>query len=80
MPIRDRRCNASQNSEAFLLSNIHPQYKKHNTSIWKSLENMVRLKWNVPAFRNTLYVKKVATITSNKIYDKKTWSNLIVPK
>lgn len=79
-PSADRRCSLSQNAQTFLLSNIHPQFKKHNTSIWKALENMVRLKWNVPAFRDTLYVVKAATITDSLIYEKKTWSNLIVPK
>ena len=78
-PSMDRRANETANLQTFYLSNIQPQYKKHNLSIWKRVENLVHNIWNSSNFRDTLYVVKAATIDDDKILSY-TWSSLIVPK
>ena len=67
-PSMARLCSEEQNAQTFLLSNIVPQYPKHNTSIWKRVENIIDRKLNTAAFRDTLYiVKGIDVITSTRV-------------
>ena len=67
-PSMARQCSEEQNAQTFLLSNIVPQYPKHNTSIWKRVENIIDKKLNTSAFRDTLYiVKGIDVQTSTRV-------------
>lgn len=78
-PSMDRLCSEEANRQTFYLSNCQPQYKRHNLSLWRSLENMISDKWNSPFFRDTLYVVKAATIDSLHVVSR-TWTHLLVPQ
>ena len=58
-PSSDRQCSVEQNKQTFFLSNMQPQWQKHNGEQWADLESDVR-KW--AARCDTLYVVKAATI------------------
>ena len=58
-PSADRRASDDQQALTYFLSNMQPQWQKHNEAQWASLEGDVR-KW--AARCDTLYVVKAATI------------------
>ena len=66
-PSADRQCTKEQNKQTFFLTNMQPQWQKHNGGLWKNLEDLVRnfatddSKTN--AHCDTLYIVKAATIT-----------------
>ena len=66
-PSADRQCTVEQNKQTFYLTNMQPQWQKHNGGLWKNLEDLVRnfatddSKTN--AHCDTLYIVKAATIT-----------------
>ena len=78
-PSADRLCSREQNDQTFLLSNMQPQYQKHNGGLWSKLEAQVR-KWNNAAFRDTLYVVKAATIDHKSQTYGYTKKGLLIPK
>ena len=79
-PSADRLCSVEQNKQTFYLSNMHPQYSKHNEGLWANLENLVRNRWNQTTYRDTLYIVKAATIDKENQIGSYTTSGLIVPK
>ncbi len=58
-PSADRRASYEQQALTYFLSNMQPQWQKHNGEQWADLESDVR-KW--AARCDTLYVVKAATI------------------
>lgn len=58
-PSADRRASDDQQALTYYLSNMQPQWQKHNEAQWANLEGDVR-KW--AARCDTLYVVKAATI------------------
>ena len=76
-PSQDRLCSTEQNEQTFLLSNIVPQYPKHNTSIWKRLENIIAKRYNTDAFRDTLYIVKGPVYASTRTV--LSYSDLVYP-
>lgn len=78
-PAADRRCSKVQNQQTFYLSNMQPQYQRHNAGVWKRLETQVRA-WNNTAFRDTLFVVKAATIDRDDQISGTTRSGLLIPK
>lgn len=58
-PSADRRASYDQQALTYYLSNMQPQWQKHNEAQWADLEGDVR-KW--AARCDTLYVVKAATI------------------
>ena len=92
-PSADRQCTIEQNQQTFFLTNMQPQWQKHNEGLWKNLEDLVRnyvIKANTTkAPCDTLYIVKAATITDkvtigneqvDGIYAQKCNDRLIVPK
>lgn len=92
-PSADRQCTIEQNQQTFFLTNMQPQWQKHNEGLWKNLEDLVRnyvVKANTTQSScDTLYVVKAATITDkvtigdeqvDGIYAAKCNNKLIVPK
>ena len=91
-PSADRQCSKEQNKQTFYLTNMQPQWQKHNGGLWKNLEDLVRnfatddSKTN--AHCDTLYIVKAATISDVNItgtaetgvHDQKCNNRLIVPK
>ena len=72
-PSADRQCTIEQNQQTFFLTNMQPQWQKHNEGLWKHLEDLVR---NYVATENTtkapcdtLYIVKAATITDKVTID-----------
>ena len=41
-PSADRQCSEEQNKQTFFLTNMQPQWQKHNGGLWKNLEDLVR--------------------------------------
>ena len=76
-PSQDRLCSETQNEQTFFMSNIQPQWQKHNGGIWLTFENLIR-PWSQKC--DTLYVVKAATITPDKVYDFKLNDKLLMPK
>ena len=76
-PSADRLCSTDQNKQTFFLSNMQPQWQKHNGVLWSNFENKVRL-WAENC--DTLYVVKAATIRSDQVYEEKCNGKLLVPK
>ena len=76
-PSADRLCSREQNSQTFYLSNMQPQYDKHNSGLWNNLEQKIR-SWAGEC--DTLYVVKAATIRSDQVYSQKCNNRLPVPK
>jgi endonuclease G len=66
-PSLDRQCSAEQNKQTFFLTNMQPQWQKHNGGLWNNLETLVNNYATKPSFTkttcDTLYVVKAATIT-----------------
>lgn len=58
-PSGDRLCSQEQNGQTFYLTNMQPQWQRHNGGLWQQLETYVR---NVADNFDTLYVVKAATI------------------
>ena len=72
-PSADRQCTVEQNKQTFFLTNMQPQWQKHNGGLWKNLEDLVR---NYATNDNysgahcdTLYIVKAATITDKVTID-----------
>lgn len=61
----DRLCSKDANEQTFYLSNMHPQIGAFNTGVWQTMETQLR-KWNVDAFRDTLFVCKGGTIADGQ--------------
>ena len=40
-PSFDRQCSEEQNKQTFFLTNIQPQWQKHNGGLWSNLEDLV---------------------------------------
>ena len=76
-PSADRLCSREQNTQTFYLSNMQPQYDKHNNGLWNNLEQKIR-PWAEKC--DTLYVVKAATIRSDQVYSFKCNNRLPVPK
>ena len=77
---QDRVCNMEQNKQTFLLgTNSHPQYNKHNVTVWAAIENWIVNKLNYLSFRDTLYVVKAATIDDDHIGGYTRRTKLIIP-
>ena len=73
-PSADRRASYDQQALTYYLSNMQPQWQKHNEAQWANLEGDVR-KW--AARCDTLYVVKAATIdniTLNNVTESGTYS------
>ncbi len=92
-PSGDRQCSKEQNKQTFYLTNMQPQWQKHNGGLWSNLETLVHnyaTKENFTQTKcDTLYVVKAATITdqvtidgqlTEGIYAEKCNNKLIVPK
>ena len=66
-PSADRQCSIDQNKQTFFLTNMQPQWQKHNGGLWKNLEDLVRNfatdDTKTGAHCDTLYIVKAATIT-----------------
>lgn len=66
-PSADRQCTKEQNKQTFYLTNMQPQWQKHNGGLWKNLEDLVRNfatdDSKTDAHCDTLYIVKAATIT-----------------
>ena len=66
-PSADRQCTKEQNKQTFFLTNMQPQWQKHNGGLWKNLEDLVRSfatdDSKTDAHCDTLYIVKAATIT-----------------
>lgn len=66
-PSQDRQCSKEQNKQTFYLTNMQPQWQKHNGGLWGNLETLVHNYATKPSFTkttcDTLYVVKAATIT-----------------
>lgn len=66
-PSADRQCSEEQNKQTFFLTNMQPQWQKHNGGLWKNLEDLVRNyatdDGKTNAHCDTLYIVKAATIT-----------------
>ncbi len=66
-PSADRQCTVEQNKQTFYLTNMQPQWQKHNGGLWKNLEDLVRSfatdDSKTTAHCDTLYIVKAATIT-----------------
>ena len=66
-PSADRQCTVEQNKQTFYLTNMQPQWQKHNGGLWKNLEDLVRNfatdESKTNAHCDTLYIVKAATIT-----------------
>ncbi len=76
-PSADRLCSEDQNKQTFFLSNMQPQWQKHNGVLWANFEKKVR-EWAENC--DTLYVVKAATIRSDQVYEEKCKGVLPVPK
>lgn len=63
----DRKFTVDANMQTFYYSNMSPQYGKFNQGIWQRLEALVQDWGRNPAFRDTLYVVKGGTITTDKV-------------
>ena len=66
-PSADRQCTVEQNKQTFFLTNMQPQWQKHNGGLWKNLEDLVRNYATNDSYSDahcdTLYIVKAATIT-----------------
>ena len=66
-PSADRQCSKEQNKHTFFLTNMQPQYQKHNGGLWSNLETLVRNYATNDSYTDahcdTLYIVKAATIT-----------------
>ena len=66
-PSADRQCSKEQNKQTFFLTNMQPQWQKHNGGLWKNLEDLVRNYATNESYSDThcdtLYIVKAATIT-----------------
>lgn len=66
-PSADRQCTVEQNKQTFYLTNMQPQWQKHNGGLWKNLEDLVRNYATNDTYSSshcdTLYIIKAATIT-----------------
>jgi endonuclease G len=66
-PSQDRQCSKEQNKQTFYLTNMQPQWQKHNGGLWGNLETLVHNYATKPSFTkttcDTLYIVKAATIT-----------------
>lgn len=66
-PSQDRQCSKEQNKQTFYLTNMQPQWQKHNGGLWGNLETLVHNYATKPSFTkttcDTLYVVKAATIS-----------------
>ena len=72
-PSQDRQCSKEQNKQTFFLTNMQPQWQKHNGGLWGNLETLVHNYATKPSFTkstcDTLYVVKAATITDKVTID-----------
>lgn len=86
-PSLDRQCSVEQNKQTFFLTNMQPQWQKHNGGLWKNLEDKVNT-WSRTGLCDTIYVVKAATIAnvniggaeSAGVYAEKCNNRLLVPK
>lgn len=86
-PSLDRQCSVEQNKQTFFLTNMQPQWQKHNGGLWKNLEDKVNT-WSRTGLCDTIYVVKAATISnvniggaeSDGVYAEKCNNRLLVPK
>ena len=86
-PSLDRQCSVEQNKQTFFLTNMQPQWQKHNGGLWKNLEDKVNT-WSRTGLCDTIYVVKAATISdvnlggevSSGVYAEKCNNRLLVPK
>ena len=92
-PSADRQCSKEQNKQTFFLTNMQPQWQKHNGGLWSNLETLVRNYATndnyTDAHCDTLYIVKAATITDkvniggaevDGVYAQKCNDRLLVPK
>ena len=92
-PSADRQCSKEQNKQTFFLTNMQPQYQKHNGGLWSNLETLVRNYATNDSYTDahcdTLYIVKAATITDkvniggveeDGVYAEKCNDRLLVPK
>lgn len=81
----DRVISLAANKQTFYYSNMHPQngtFNSDKSSIWWHLENkIIRNRYNIDTFRDTLYVVKGGTISekNGKRQYALTPKNLVVP-
>ena len=72
-PSADRQCSVEQNKQTFFLTNMQPQWQKHNGGLWNNLETLVRNYATNDTYSNahcdTLYVVKAATISDKVTID-----------
>ena len=72
-PSADRQCSVEQNKQTFFLTNMQPQWQKHNGGLWKNLEDLVRNYATNDSYSDahcdTLYIVKAATITDQVTID-----------
>ena len=92
-PSADRQCSKEQNKQTFFLTNMQPQWQKHNGGLWSNLETLVRNYATNDSYTDahcdTLYIVKAATITDkvniggaevDGVYAQKCNDRLLVPK
>ncbi len=92
-PSADRLCSNEQNKQTFFLSNMQPQYQKHNGGLWSRMETLVRNFATNDSYTgahcDTLYVVKAATISDevtigdtrvDGVYAEKCNDRLLIPK
>ena len=91
-PSADRQCSKEQNKQTFFLTNMQPQWQKHNGGLWSNLETLVRNYATNDSYTDahcdTLYIVKAATITDkvniggaevDGVYAQKCNDRLLVP-
>lgn len=78
----DRVYSLEANAQTFFYSNVSPQYGTFNRGIWQKLESLVQDWGRNPNLRDTLYVVKGGTISSDKIngYTDKGPNRIPIPK
>ena len=81
-PSGDRRASELQQKQTYYLTNMQPQYQKHNRGVWSKLEQLVR-SWviggsHAKSVTDTLYVVKAATI--DRLLPQGTHPTMVVPK
>ena len=72
-PSADRQCSKEQTKQTFYLTNMQPQWQKHNGGLWSNLETLVnnfaKKTDFTKTFCDTLYIVKAATITDKVTID-----------
>ena len=75
----DRVFSYEANVQTFYYTNMSPQRSKHNTGVWKQLEDRVQKWGRNRRFRHVMYVVKGGTIREDQI-EGRTKGGVVVPR